>query len=297
MLTCCIRLSRLCKSNLTKAFFHARIRKASWYTSTPPIAYYQHTASYRQGLAVAKKDTGFLNLPRELRDMVYIYICDDMKRTGALWYMTAQPPPPSTGQYRSDPDRQIFWYQSEDAYHNCSTMRTCKQLHWEFAEMMYARPLQFSSITPCAHTIPISAIYAHFIRKALIVHAIYALHYRPHICQGVRNNSGDVALGPTDSHRINKALSARKRCAGGLATEYRDGRHVESQGDIAQIEQVRVAEKFIRMFCSGGWGRTKIPKQQEFVRASSWRPTIHEVTPLVETWRNVCEADVKKQSA
>jgi hypothetical protein len=77
----------------------------------------------------------FLDLPRELRDMTYVYVCDGMRHDGSGWR--------KKGEYAGDcyiPDDCIILGWQPIIFQNCNIMRTCRQVHWEFAKVLYTRP-------------------------------------------------------------------------------------------------------------------------------------------------------------
>ncbi|KAL1799775.1 hypothetical protein ACET3X_000117 [Alternaria dauci] len=64
-------------------------------------------------------------------------------------------------------------------FQNCNIMRVCRQVHWEFAEVLYARPLQLTGV-PCftnfpivvtgSHVLPLSKTYAHLVKRLAFIH-------------------------------------------------------------------------------------------------------------------------------
>ncbi|KAG9192884.1 hypothetical protein G6011_11618 [Alternaria panax] len=112
--------------------------------------------------------TSLLDLPRELRDMIYGLVCDDMRRDGNGWR--------KIGKRASDlnhTDRK-----TTTMYQNCNIMRVCRQVHWEFAEVLYARPLQLTGVASRmhivvtgSHILPLSKTYAHLFKKVALIHS------------------------------------------------------------------------------------------------------------------------------
>ncbi|KAH8642837.1 hypothetical protein IG631_00300 [Alternaria alternata] len=152
-----------------------------------------------------KNGTGLLDLPRELRDIIYGYICDDMIHDGYGWRKEDEwaedrdtddsDPDDSDTDGRdtdgsdtddsdtdgSDTDDNDTDDQEPIVYQNCNIMRICRQVHWEFAEVLYARPLQLTSIPPFikhhfvvtgSHILPLSRTYGHLVKKLAFIHCI-----------------------------------------------------------------------------------------------------------------------------
>ncbi|CAN9080841.1 unnamed protein product [Alternaria sp. RS040] len=110
---------------------------------------------------------GLLDLPRELRDMIYAHVCDGMRRNGNGWR--------KEGEWAQD--RYVFG-QGPWEVQNCNIMRTCRQVHWEFAEVLYTRPLQltgpsitkFHIVVTGSHILPLSKTYAPLVKKLAFIH-------------------------------------------------------------------------------------------------------------------------------
>jgi hypothetical protein len=121
--------------------------------------------------------TGFLDLPRELRDMVYEEICSELKREGIRWTET---------DFR--PESRVFLSTTTIRplqFSDCAIMRTCRQLHAEFAKSMYAIPLQLrlsdsplpKKTSPSGyirelkgiHMLPFSPLYTPLVRSVLVL--------------------------------------------------------------------------------------------------------------------------------
>jgi hypothetical protein len=121
-----------------------------------------------------KSGTGFLDLPKELRDMIYQEICGKLKRKGVRWQATA----PQTCGVLSKKDKEESekrsmsgWVMSNEAWKSCpkdsadcTIMRTCRQVHAEFAAVLYGGPLELHDISQGSNVIPISPIYRGLVR-------------------------------------------------------------------------------------------------------------------------------------
>jgi hypothetical protein len=117
----------------------------------------------------------FLDLPRELRDMTYVYVCDGMRHDGSGWR--------KKGEYAGDcyiPDDCIILGWQPIIFQNCNIMRTCRQVHWEFAKVLYTRPLQRTGVTSVteshivvaeSYIIQLSVTYAHLVEKLAFIHS------------------------------------------------------------------------------------------------------------------------------
>ncbi|KAB2102522.1 hypothetical protein AG0111_0g8827 [Alternaria gaisen] len=157
-----------------------------------------------------KNGTGLLDLPRELRDIIYGYVCDDMIHNGYGWRKEDEwaedcdtddsdtdgsdtdgsdtDGSDTDGSDTDDNDTDDNDTGDDDTddqepivYQNCNIMRICRQVHWEFAEVLYARPLQLTSIPPFSklhlvttgsHILPLSRTYGHFVKKLAFIHSI-----------------------------------------------------------------------------------------------------------------------------
>jgi hypothetical protein len=119
--------------------------------------------------------------------MIYQEISGGLKREGLRWAATA--PAQRTDQedeYTKIFMRKIPWKACPAVTHeerraeivrpsifsNCAIMRTCRQLHSEFATMLYSSPLQlFCNLRQLYESglTPISPLYASLVRSVLIV--------------------------------------------------------------------------------------------------------------------------------
>jgi hypothetical protein len=142
-----------------------------------------------------KNGTGLLDLPRELRDIIYGYVCHDMVHDGCGWRKEGEW---ADDTYSDDSDMDDSDMDDSDmddsdmddsdtddqepiVFQNCNIMRICRQVHWEFAEVLYARPLQLTGIPQSnkshivitgSHILPLSRTYAHLVKKLAFIHNI-----------------------------------------------------------------------------------------------------------------------------
>lgn len=141
----------------------------------------------------ATSSTSFLDLPKEIRDVIYGNICGELERKGLRWVATA---PRVETEYVKDENgndastgiNAPFNHESSDAsktddpvsqptvFADCAIMRTCRQLHAEFASRLYASPLQLSRIAQGKNILPLSSVYAHLVREVLFVESRFS-HY------------------------------------------------------------------------------------------------------------------------
>jgi hypothetical protein len=130
----------------------------------------------------ANAHIGFLDLPKEIRDMIYQEICAWLNRKGVRWEATR---PHRNGTMEINKEK----HESErvcgcgphacvisnhyDAWKStacpkystdCAIMRTCHQVHAEFASVLYGSPLELYGIARGNNVIPISPLYAGFVR-------------------------------------------------------------------------------------------------------------------------------------
>src|SRR4051812_37489236 len=103
----------------------------------------QATNEWQQS-AKATPAVSFLSLAKELRDIIYHHISEDIYRVGVPWDFAARglsPKPPhsfSTSRYR----------QSISMSSDVAIMRTCRQVYSEFAKVLYAIPIEFRILVP-----------------------------------------------------------------------------------------------------------------------------------------------------
>jgi hypothetical protein len=124
-------------------------------------------------------------MPKEIRDMIYGHICGDLKRKGLRWaatepHITKQP---VDGDVGKTAECKIDGPQSNDLsdqeakdttippvlFADCAVMRTCHQVHAEFASVLYASPLHVSGISQGNNILPFSFTYAHLVRQVVSV--------------------------------------------------------------------------------------------------------------------------------
>lgn len=128
-----------------------------------------------QESAKVSQSIGFLDLPKEIRDMVYIEVCADLKREGYRWQQTA-PPPAKRVPYTEEeapkcslPMVHPDFKDRPTVFSDCAIMRTCRQVHAEFAEVMYSVPLQLNNVGPGINVVDFPPLYASLVRSVLVV--------------------------------------------------------------------------------------------------------------------------------
>ncbi|CAO2648006.1 Nn.00g089280.m01.CDS01 [Neocucurbitaria sp. VM-36] len=164
--------------------FLIQVEPATSRSSLPEVTFAIDT--HREGVTVStewqesakeNEGTGFLDLPKEIRDMVYLEICGDLKREGFRWRQTAPPPPDREprSQEQKLKDRTPFkdteQKERPTVFADCAIMRTCRQVHAEFAEVMYSVPLQLDAARVGTNMINLPPMYASLVRSILVVRA------------------------------------------------------------------------------------------------------------------------------
>jgi hypothetical protein len=129
--------------------------------------------------------------------MIYQEICGSLKRKGVRWAATT---PQTDGMLKkqkygridgstlrdneSDPSEDnIAWKSTGHPkdHTDCAIMRTCRQMHAEFAAVLYGSPLELYNIVQSDNVIPISPLYAGLVRTVFVtaatgLHAVDDLH-------------------------------------------------------------------------------------------------------------------------
>jgi hypothetical protein len=119
--------------------------------------------------------------------MVYQEICGSLKRKGVRWAATT---PQTDGMLKkqkygridgstlrdneSDPSEDNIAWKSTgrlEDYTDCAIMRTCRQVHAEFAAVLYGSPLELYNIVQSDNVIPISPLYAGLVRTVFVTAA------------------------------------------------------------------------------------------------------------------------------
>jgi hypothetical protein len=136
--------------------------------------------------------------------MVYQEICGGLKRKGVRWKATA---PQADGvlnkkngeSENASPSECGGWVMSNDAWKscprssvNCAMMRTCRQLHAEFAAVLYGSPLELHKIARGRNVIPISPLYTGLVRA---VFAVGVSGLDPNDCLDTWRTQLQVAVG------------------------------------------------------------------------------------------------------
>jgi hypothetical protein len=119
--------------------------------------------------------------------MIYQEICRSLKRRGVRWAATT---PQTDGMLKkqkygridgstlrddeSDPSENNIARKSTGHpkdYTDCAIMRTCRQVHAEFAAVLYGSPLELYNIVQSDNVIPISSLYASLVRTVFVTAA------------------------------------------------------------------------------------------------------------------------------
>lgn len=133
----------------------------------------------------ATPKASFLDLPREIRDIIYDLIRNELKREGLNWLATVPHANEAewkkiqeggrTGDLHGGVARGLIPAEEPiaqlDRFSDCAIMRTCRQVHSEFASVLYACPIHFLAWRRHVNEIPISPIYAGLVRSVLAVDA------------------------------------------------------------------------------------------------------------------------------
>jgi hypothetical protein len=103
--------------------------------------------------------TSFLDLPLEIRDMIHRNICDDSRREGYVWeHMACGNAAPEMHHARPE------------VFSDCAIMRTCHQMHSEFAKRLYAIPMHMEFKSVCLYIFPFSPLYQPLVRSVLAIY-------------------------------------------------------------------------------------------------------------------------------
>lgn len=136
------------------------------------------TLDWRASESATPDSVGLLDLPRELREMIYQYVCADLKREGLRWEDTvpllpgepARTWPSELLNHSRDTYIAHISSQAPRIFSYTSIMRTCIQVHAEFAPLLYSVPIQLDSKKfqlAWLESLPISELYAPLIRSIL----------------------------------------------------------------------------------------------------------------------------------
>jgi hypothetical protein len=242
----------------------------------------------------ATECVGFPDLPRELGEIVYNYIFDDLRRTGILWADSSHDH--SSRVFKADIESQGEQLPPREGFSDCTIMRTCHQIHQEFAAALYGQLLQISSAHPGHHMLSLSRSYASLVRRILVG--------LPAMTQ--QGPAGGVSETVRHILRISKVLT--KTFPGLVSLQLIFGpcpmktdRSIEphrsdwqcimpgSKEHLTRDDQVAAAARILRSDF-GCRKRVSIPKQLAiFQRIPPLERGIHPVvdTPLCEAFRNV----------
>lgn len=238
---------------------------------------------------------GFLDLPRELRDMIYNYICTNLSTNGDGWN-------DKHGAFK-------HYIPGSSRSRNLGIMETCRQVHWEFAETLYAQPLQLCPVlykyrtqfnVAGSHILPLSLTYAHLVKKVAVLHDTEIRKFRAQYDLFETKTSGEeqwrhvVSIATRLGKLFPKIQTVRvlhRICPRDYGVDYTWQTVCGLLGDTRE-EQVEESEKFIRCVCWSDGRSIKMPPQLELMHLDV--DTIVE-TPLVEAMRNVRAADMNKR--
>jgi hypothetical protein len=250
-----------------------------------------------------KNGTGLLDLPRELRDIIYGYVCDDMIHDGYGWRKEdewADDFDPG-----AEEDEELIFYQ------NCNIMRICRQVHWEFTEVLYARPLQLTGVPPFgiahhivvtgSHILPLSRTYAHFVKKLAFIHSIGLQDYLGVESRGEHKVSAEVLwLDVVTATRTLLKLFPALQILRILITN----EPIEPVNDVLlamlgmrtdrREEPVEIAEDVIQVVRQSDTRPVKVPQQLELLYLEEDNGIVREM-PLSEALRNVQAAELHKK--
>lgn len=223
---------------------------------------------------------GFLDLPKEIRDLVYVEICGDLKREGFRWQSTAplaeNRPQRSIAEMQKDelPYKDTVQKERPSSLADCAVMRTCKQVHAEFAEVMYSIPFQLHQVRPGINIIPLSPVYASIIRSVLVVRSVFNggesdAHFRD-LLQTATSLSKTFPNAAV--LRVGWWLDSRWHCRQYLARRQEAGYEVEN------VESVERAIKRVKKLSNTP---LQVPWNMEFVQIIGVRHGLTE-------WPNAC---------
>ena len=276
-----------------------------------------------------KNGTGLLDLPRELRDIIYGYVCDDMIHNGYGWRKenewaedcdtddsdmddsdTDDSDTDDSNTDDSDTDDSDTGDQEPIVYQNCNIMRICRQVHWEFAEVLYARPLQLTSIPPFSklhlvitgsHILPLSRTYGHLVKKLAFIHSIGLQDYLGVESRGEHKVSAEVLwLDVVTATRTLLKLFPALQILRILITN----EPIEPVNDVLlamlgmrtdrREEPVEIAEDVIQVVRQSDTRPIKVPQQLELLYLEEDNGIVREM-PLSEALRNVQAAELHKK--
>jgi hypothetical protein len=241
----------------------------------------------------------FLDLPRELRDMIYVYVCDDMRHEGYGWRKTGEH---SNDESIAEGRRKTVGLQ------NCAIMRTCRQVHWEFAKVFYAQPLQLTGISwmtrshlvvAGSHIIPLSVTYAHLVRKLAVIHStdLHDFHglnfvYKPLSSATIQWR--DIITAATQLVKLFPAIKTLRVLYEIKEVHFPDQTWESMIGKCGATreEQVETAERFINAVRLSDSRKMKIPLQLELLHIDNG--TLVE-TPWGKALKNVQAAELRKR--
>ena len=93
--------------------------------------------------AKSNHSTGFLDLPKEVRDVIYQLVCDRLERIGMSWNARVESP-----DYEWVPRRISHVIETTPSSDATNLLRLCRQVHSEFAVWLYSIPFEFIFTVP-----------------------------------------------------------------------------------------------------------------------------------------------------
>jgi hypothetical protein len=97
--------------------------------------------------------------------MIYQNTCDDLRREGYVWEHMAH-----------GNDAPEMYHIRPEVFSDCAIMRTCRQMHSEFAKCLYAIPMHFELESICLHMMPFSPLYKPLVRSVLAIYSEHEQH-------------------------------------------------------------------------------------------------------------------------
>ncbi|KAF2687351.1 hypothetical protein K458DRAFT_386179 [Lentithecium fluviatile CBS 122367] len=113
--------------------------------------------------------TSFLDLPKELRDMIYHELREQLPHTGIHW-MSALDSSLQKRPYLAEHRTEVL--------HGLAVMQTCHQIHSEFAEVLYSDPLDLRLGLADISSIAFPRAYTSLVRMVYVTLEV-PYHYGP----------------------------------------------------------------------------------------------------------------------
>ncbi|OCL13210.1 hypothetical protein AOQ84DRAFT_385557 [Glonium stellatum] len=202
----------------------------------------------------------FLELPSEIRNMIYVHIWDHRRKCFAFIRLDPCSNTSRLQVMQTDPGES---HDGRDDENTVAMLQTCHQIHAEFCSLVYLTPVLFHLRYPGIHEINISQIYAGFVRTV----------YLPVLLIG--DNSPEYAWRAIlqESHAILRMLPALSNI---YVQIFSAGEQVSRswepfQGSEEQLQQVDRMLKWIRTMYK--IDRVEIPDQLFLVPRIGKDPT------------------------